>query len=179
MGLEAGFKSSPARKSMDDMPQMTIGEAAGRSGVAASAIRYYESLGLLPEPEREHGQRRYDGEVVGRLGFIRVAQQAGLSLDEIKQLVADVDDGTGLSEPIRSVSAGKLPEVEAMIERATAMKGWLEIASECECATPEECALFPEPGEDGWDAEQALAVVRVSGASCRREPAAPTRRAGS
>jgi len=111
---------------MDETPQMTIGEAASRSGV------------------------------VGRLSFIRVAQQAGLSLDEIKRLVADVDEGTALSEPIRSVSAGKLPEIEAMIERATAMKG--------------------------WDAEQALAVVHVPGASCRREPSAqgaPTRRAGS
>jgi MerR family redox-sensitive transcriptional activator SoxR len=153
---------------MDETRQMTIGEVAGRSGVAASAIRYYESVGLLPEPDREHGQRRYDDEVIGRLGFIGVAQQAGLSLDEIRGLVEDVDRGGGLADPIRSASAAKLPEVEAMIERATAMKGWLEVASECECADPEECALFPAPGEDGWSADRALEVVRVAGAGCKR-----------
>jgi len=154
---------------MDEAPQMTIGEVAGRAGVAASAIRYYESLGLLPEPDREHGQRRYDDEAVGRLGFIGVAQQAGLSLEEIKGLIEDVDAGDGLAAPIRSASAAKLPEVEALIEKATAMKGWLEAAGACECATPEECALFPAPGEPGWDASQALEVVQVQGAaSCKR-----------
>jgi MerR family transcriptional regulator, redox-sensitive transcriptional activator SoxR len=152
-----------------DALEMTIGEVAARSGVTASTIRYYESFGLLPEPEREHGQRRYDDEVIGRLSFIGVAQQAGLSLDEIKGLVDDIDDGASLGDPIRSVTAGKLPEVEALIERATAMKGWLEVASGCECATPEECALFPAPGETGWDADRAIEVVRVSGAHCRRE----------
>lgn len=153
---------------MDEAPEMTIGEVASKAGVATSAIRYYESLGLLPEPDREHGQRRYDGEVVGRLGFIGVAQQAGLSLDEIKRLVADIDDGVGLSAPIRAASASKLPEVEALIERATAMRGWLEVASACECETPQECALFPTPGEADWDPQRALEVVHVPGVSCRR-----------
>jgi MerR family redox-sensitive transcriptional activator SoxR len=154
---------------MDETPQMTIGEVAGRSGVAASAIRYYESLGLLPEPDREHGQRRYGDEAIGRLGFIGVAQQAGLSLEEIKGLIEDVDGGAGLAGPIRSASATKLPEVEELIAKATAMKGWLEVASSCECATPEECALFPAPGEPGWDADRALDVVQVQGAvSCKR-----------
>jgi MerR family redox-sensitive transcriptional activator SoxR len=139
------------------------------AGVAASAIRYYESLGLLPEPEREHGQRRYDDEVIGRLSFIGVAQQAGLSLAEIKLLTSNIDQGAGLGGPIRSLTAGKLPEVKALIERATAMKGWLEIASECECATPEECALFPEPGERERATNFAIEVVRVPGTHCRRE----------
>ena len=49
------------------------------------------------------------------------------------------------------------------------MKGWLEVASACECATPEECSLFPTPGEPGWDAGHALTVVQVQGAvSCKR-----------
>ena len=69
---------------MDERPEFTIGEIASRAGVAASAIRYYESIGLLPEPERESGQRRYDESVLGRLGFIGVAQAAGFKLPEIK-----------------------------------------------------------------------------------------------
>jgi len=55
---------------MDGFPALTIGEAARRAGVATSSIRYYERLGLLPQPERSHGQRRYDADVLGKLGFI-------------------------------------------------------------------------------------------------------------
>ena len=65
---------------MDDWPELTIGEVARRTGVATSAIRYYESIGLLPEPERESGQRRYRESVIGRLAFVGVAQSAGFSL---------------------------------------------------------------------------------------------------
>jgi hypothetical protein len=57
--------------------------------------------------------------------------------------------------------------VEALIERAKAMQGWLEAASSCECATQEECALFPSPGEEGWRLEEALAVIPVSSSNCR------------
>lgn len=99
-------------------------------------------------PRREHGQRRYNSEVIGRLSFIGVAQQAGLNLAEIKRLTSDID-GHRLGRPDPLGDAEKPPEVEALIERATAMKGWLKVASECECATPEECALFPAPGEKG------------------------------
>jgi hypothetical protein len=53
------------------------------------------------------------------------------------------------------------------------MKGWLEVAKECGCMTPEECALFPAFGEEGVDPVAALRVVRVAGGDCRREPASP------
>lgn len=56
--------------------------------MTASSIRYYESIGLLPEPERERGQRRYDDSVLGRLAFIGVAQAAGFKLTEISELIA-------------------------------------------------------------------------------------------
>ncbi len=149
---------------MDGYPELTIGEVARRAGLAASSIRYYERIGLLPEPERSHGQRRYDADVLDRLGFIGVAQSAGFTLREIKQLV---DDGMG--EQMRSLSARKLDEVVAQLERAEAMKSWLEAAKDCGCATPEECALFPEPGEPMPDAEGGpLRVVLVEGRDCRR-----------
>jgi MerR family transcriptional regulator, redox-sensitive transcriptional activator SoxR len=147
------------------MGALTIGEVAGRAGVATSLIRYYESIGLLPEPERLRGQRRYDGDVLGRLAFIGVAQSAGFKLGEIKQLVGGIDDGGGLSGHIRSLSARKLDEVEALLERTRAMKGWLEVARGCGCATPEECALFPLEGA----AEPfSLSLVKVNGKGCRR-----------
>src|SRR4051812_4829529 len=62
---------------MDEFPALTIGEVARRTGLATSSIRYYERIGLLPEPSRLQGQRRYDADVVGKLGFIGVAQSAG------------------------------------------------------------------------------------------------------
>jgi len=156
---------------MDDWPQLTIGEVARRAGVATSAIRYYESIGLLPEPDRLHGQRLYRSDVLGRLAFIGVAQSAGFKLDEIKALVVGVDGADGMAGRMRALSSRKLGEVEALLERTQAMKGWLEVARECGCATPADCALFPVPGEDSAHTDVALTIARVNGRDCRREPA--------
>jgi MerR family transcriptional regulator, redox-sensitive transcriptional activator SoxR len=153
---------------MDEFPELTIGEVARRAGVATSSIRYYERIGLLPEPARSGGQRRYDGEVLGKLGFIGVAQSAGFKLAEIKELIDGVDSSTGMGEQMRALSTQKLGEVEALLERTRAMKGWLEVAKECGCASPAECALFPAPGEGPSDPELALQVIRVEGKDCRR-----------
>ena len=151
---------------MLELPELTIGEVARRAGIATSSIRYYERVGLLPPPERVHGQRRYDADVLGKLGFIGVAQSAGFKLREIKDLIDGVDSADGMAEQMRSLSARKLDEVEVLLEQTKAMKGWLEVAKECGCATPAECALFDAPGEDGGD--YRLALVRVDGKDCRR-----------
>jgi MerR family transcriptional regulator, redox-sensitive transcriptional activator SoxR len=152
---------------MENGARFTIGQIASRAGVAASAIRYYESIGLLPEPERESGQRRYDESVLGRLGFIGVAQSAGFTLPEIKELVSRIDTGSEMSTSMRSLSARKLDEIEELLARTRAMKGWLEVAKECGCASPDECALFPEGPADP---AAALEVVHVAGTDCRRAP---------
>jgi MerR family transcriptional regulator, redox-sensitive transcriptional activator SoxR len=156
---------------MDGFPELTIGEVARRAGVATSSIRYYERIGLLPEPDREGGQRRYDADVLGKLGFIGVAQSAGFKLREIKELIEGVDGANGLGAQMRTLSSQKLGEVEALLERTKAMKGWLEVARECGCETPAECALFPTPGEELPDSDLALSVVRIDGEDCRRPSA--------
>src|SRR5215211_1059286 len=156
---------------MDGFPELTIGEVARRAGVATSSIRYYERIGLLPEPDRLGGQRRYDADVLGRLGFIGVAQGAGFKLREIKELIKGVDGANGLGGQMRSLSSQKLDEVDALLERTKAMKGWLEVAKECGCATTAECALFPAPGEEPQNVDLALRVIRVEGKDCRRRPA--------
>lgn len=155
---------------VDDWPELAIGEVAQRAGVATSSIRYYESIGLLPRPERLRGQRRYRSDVVGKLAFIGVAQSAGFKLDEIRELVQGVDESDGMAGRMRSLSSRKLDEVEALLERTKAMKGWLEVAKECGCKSPDECSLFPVPGEEPADADLSLAVVHVNGGDCRRAP---------
>jgi MerR family transcriptional regulator, redox-sensitive transcriptional activator SoxR len=120
---------------------LTIGKLAAAGGVNASAVRYYERRGLMPEPERIGGQRRYAPDAIARLRTIRAAQQAGLSLEEIAQLLAGADDGES-AETLRALAERKLPEIEALIERAQTMKGWLELAAECRCESLDVCELF-------------------------------------
>jgi MerR family redox-sensitive transcriptional activator SoxR len=153
---------------MEDWPELRIGEVARRAGVAPSSIRYYESIGLLPEPDREHGQRRYDESVLGRLAFIGVAQAAGFKLAEVAELIDGAERDDDLSASMRALSERRLPEVEAQIERAEATRKWLHVASDCDCGTPEECALFPAPGEEQVGRD-TLELIRVEGKSCRRE----------
>ena len=75
-----------ASPTTDDKPLLTIGQVAERAGVNTSHLRFYERVGVLPQPERVAGQRRYHEEVVHRLAIIDVAQRAGLTLEEIAPL---------------------------------------------------------------------------------------------
>jgi MerR family transcriptional regulator, redox-sensitive transcriptional activator SoxR len=124
-----------------DKATLTIGQVAAAVGLNASAVRYYERRGVMPKPVRSGGQRRYGRDAIARLRTIRAAQQAGLSLTEIRQLLAGADDGES-AEVLRELAERKLPDVEALIERALAMKTWLELASECRCASLDICDLF-------------------------------------
>lgn len=128
--------------------QLRIGQVAADAGMRASSIRYYESVGVLPEPERVSGQRRYSPEILTRLRFIDVAQQAGFSLDEIRELL-DGSERDQASERLRALAQRKLPDVEALISRAEAMKDWLRAADGCECPTLDMCALFSETAYTG------------------------------
>jgi len=83
---QADFKSSGDGVA-EKAGELTIGELARRTGRAASTIRYYESAGVLPEPERVGGRRGYPRDAVRRLGVIDTAQRAGLSLQEITELL--------------------------------------------------------------------------------------------
>jgi MerR family redox-sensitive transcriptional activator SoxR len=123
---------------------LTIGQVADRAGVQTSAIRYYERIGVLPQAERESGQRRYTEDTVDRLGFIDVAQQAGFSLPEIRLLLEGSASGDA-GDRLQALAREKLPEVEALIARATAMRNWLEVATRCDCSTLDACALFADP----------------------------------
>lgn len=128
------------------MPEarLSIGEVADKAGVNVSAIRFYERRGLLPEPERAGGQRRYTSAVIQRLGIIDAAKQAGFSLEEVGILLTSTDRGAPAHEQLRALATRKLPEVDGLIERAETMRDWLLLASECGCDTFDACALFDD-----------------------------------
>jgi len=130
---------------MDDAT-LTIGQLARRFDLNTSAIRYYERVGVLPAPARESGRRRYGPDAVRRLEVLAVAKRAGFTLDEARLLLQRADAGSPAFESLRALAARKLPEVEALIERAQAMRAWLLSANDCSCTSLDVCALFdPEP----------------------------------
>lgn len=120
---------------------LSIGQVAAAVGVNASAVRYYERVGVLPPAERVSGQRRYGPATIDRLRTIGAAQQAGFSLEEIAQLLRGADDGHAADE-LRALAERKLPDVEALIERAERMREWLRLAAECRCGSLDVCELF-------------------------------------
>jgi MerR family redox-sensitive transcriptional activator SoxR len=127
---------------VDVAAELTIGEVARQTGMRASRIRYYESVGVLPEPDRVSGMRRYHADVVRRLGIIDIAQRVGFTLDEIRELLT-TEPGTA-HEQLRRLAERKLPEVDELIQRANAVRRWLEMTSACECATLDVCSLFDD-----------------------------------
>ena len=135
------------------MELMTIGEVAREAGLRTSAIRYYEGAGLLPEPARAGGQRRYDRDVLTRLAVIRMAQEAGFTIGEIRTLLTGFPEGTPASERWTELARRKLPEVDARLERLRAVRDVLVESLSCGCLTLEACAALgwgqatPEDGE--------------------------------
>jgi MerR family redox-sensitive transcriptional activator SoxR len=143
---------------MDEKAELSIGQLAAEAGIRASSIRYYESIGVLPEPERRGGMRRYGPDSVRRLEVVAVAQQAGFSLAEIAELLRSSEEEE-VSQRLRALARRKLPEVEALIARAEAMKSWLQTAQGCGCSTLDICALFDEPPAAAAGAASTLTVV--------------------
>lgn len=96
---------------------MKIGEFAAQAGVTAKTLRYYERIGLLPEPSRSaSGYRDYESETFDRLGFIRAAAAVGLSLGEIRQVVAFRDRGQAPCNHVDALLRRRATEVDERIE---------------------------------------------------------------
>ena len=125
-----------------DEHTMRIGEVAAQAGVRVSLLRYYEEVGLLAPAERVNGQRRYDPSALRRLAVIDVAQRAGLSLEEIRELVEHGNDP--MSDRLRELAERRLPEIDALIERATRVRAWLADATRCGYESLDDCALFDD-----------------------------------
>jgi MerR family redox-sensitive transcriptional activator SoxR len=131
------------------MESFTIGEIAQLVGLQTSTLRYYESIGLLPPPQRVSGQRRYSRDVLPILAVIQMAKEANFSLPEIHTLLYDNTAHSTPSERWRTLARRKLAEVEAVIVQAQEMKQFLEEGLACDALLYEldACGLLQVPAE--------------------------------
>ncbi|MFV8247446.1 MerR family transcriptional regulator [Mycolicibacterium peregrinum] len=115
---------------------LTIGAVTQRSGVAQTALRYYEQVGLLPAPHRVGGQRRYQESVLMRLEVIRLCKTAGFSLTEIALLLKDDTPGRPLA---RELAQTKLAEIDEQLESLARARAIIEWGMRCTCPSIELC----------------------------------------
>ena len=115
---------------------LTIGDVTQRTGVAQTALRYYEQVGLLPAPERVGGQRRYQESVLTRLEVIRLCKTAGFSLTEIGLLLKDDNPGRPVA---RELAQTKLAEIDAQMEALARARAVIEWGMRCKCPSIELC----------------------------------------
>lgn len=105
---------------------MRIGELADQVGVNPKTIRYYESIGVLPEPERTRsGYRDYDETFGRRLMFIRTAQRLGITLDEVKEILAFRERGEVPCTYVRGVLDAQVTSIDRRIEELRELRGEL------------------------------------------------------
>ena len=125
------------------MQEMRIGEVAARAGIRPSAVRN-EKIGLLPEPWRVSGQRRYGPDVLLLLAGIGVAQRAGFTVAEIKRLFYGFPDEARPSERWAELAREKLAALDEVIRRTREMKRLLKEGLQCGCAGLDECFLVAD-----------------------------------
>ena len=116
---------------------LPIGELAETTGIAVSAVRYYEDIGVISAATRVGGKRRFDADTVGRVNFIRRAQEVGFSLDEIRTIL---DDEAG---DWRDLVDHKLVELHGRRDRLDSMISMLAEIRECGCGAVASCPLVP------------------------------------
>ena len=125
------------------MALISIGVVARKTGIRASALRFYEELGVLPAPTRMSGRRYYGPEAVQRIGVLRFAQQAGFTLEEIKTLFHGFSPETPLSERWHALARAKLAELDVLAKGIQRMRRALAVGLKCGCVRIEDCVLSP------------------------------------
>ena len=121
---------------------MLIGEVARRAGVRASAIRYYERIGLLARPARRNGRRQYGADVIGRLRLIRFGKDLGFTLEELKSLSQSVAGPEASTGAWRRIGRRKAEQVREDIEHRARVLSRLEEVLLCQCKSLGSCATL-------------------------------------
>lgn len=129
------------------MDELTIRQLSERSGVAHSALRFYEDQGLLASERTAGGQRRYHRDALRRVAFIRAAQQVGLTLEEIGEALASLPKRrTPTAEDWERLSASWRPRIDHQIALLTGLRDRLDRCIGCGCLSLSVCALA-NPGD--------------------------------
>ncbi|KAA6462951.1 redox-sensitive transcriptional activator SoxR [Acidobacteria bacterium AB60] len=127
--------------------ELTVGQLAQRSGIAVSALHFYESKGLIRSWRNQGNQRRYAREVLRRVAVIKVAQRAGISLDAIRDALAALpDQRTPTAEDWAKLSASWKLDLTDRIERLTRLRDQLDGCIGCGCLSLGVCPL-----RNPWD----------------------------
>jgi MerR family redox-sensitive transcriptional activator SoxR len=122
---------------------ITIGELAKRSGVATSAIRFYEEQGLISSSRTEGGQRQYGRGMLRRVGFIRAAQAVGLNLSEIRSALDTLPgQRTPTKQDWQRLSRAWQPLLQERIDGLIALRDQLASCVGCGCLSLKSCALY-------------------------------------
>ena len=121
---------------------LTIGQLAERSGVAPSALRFYEDRGLITSERTTGNQRRYPTSTLRRVAFVRTAQRVGLSLEEIRTALADLPDGrTPTKADWHRISNAWRPRLDEQIRRIELLRDKLDSCIGCGCLSLRSCYL--------------------------------------
>jgi MerR family redox-sensitive transcriptional activator SoxR len=127
--------------------ELAIGEVSQRSGLAVSAIRFYEDKGLIASTRTPGGQRRFRRDVLRRLAFIQAAQRVGLSLDQIGAAMAGLPGDSGpTGAEWKELSASWRPLLDERIALLMALRDQLDRCIGCGCLSLERCKLS-NPGD--------------------------------
>ncbi|WLD92563.1 MerR family transcriptional regulator [Alkalihalobacillus sp. AL-G] len=124
---------------------LTIGDLEREADIRASAIRYYESIGLLPNPKRVNGQRRYTSQVLDQIKFIKIAHSAGFNNQEVIILLEGFDQQTAPSDRWKQMASTKRVELEEKKNQINAMLDILNSGLQCKCLTWTECFAKVKP----------------------------------
>ena len=122
---------------------LSIGEVAERTGVAVSALRFYDGEGFITSVRTEGGQRRFSREVLRRIAFIRVAQTVGLTLEEIRDALATLPRGrTPNKADWARLSRAWRPRLDEQIALLERLRDQLTSCIGCGCLSLQACALY-------------------------------------
>jgi MerR family transcriptional regulator, copper efflux regulator len=141
LDLPVRWKVKACRDELRKVPAVRIGELAERAGISAKAIRYYEQIGVLTPPTRTpSGYRDYDHATLGRLAFVRAAQAVGLTLGEIRQVVAFRDRGQPPCEHVAALLQRRAAELDARLAELQQLRGELDrLARRAATLDPQQC----------------------------------------
>lgn len=149
---------------------MRIGELASQAGVNPRTVRFYESIGLLPEPPRtSSGYRYYDDSYLGRLTFIRTAQRLGIALDEVKEIIGFRERGEAPCAYVRGVLDTQVADIDRRLRELQELRDRLvELAAAADDLPPAAVGVTCQMIEHVR--QKTEAATRPRARSTRQEP---------